>query len=74
MVDSLVTTRDGLRAEGAVAGPNRVIVVAVDKNNPQVSAAVRQQGPLPTTYFPTSYTVEPRDNELNVTVERPPSH
>ena len=71
---SLITTRDGLRAEGAVAGSNRVIVIAMDRNNSLEGAAVRQQGRLLATYYPTSYNVESRDNELNVTVERPPSH
>lgn len=55
----LATVRDGLKAEGAVAGPNRVIVVT-----PSRDAA-------PTVY-PTPYNVEPRDNEFNLTIERPP--
>ncbi len=66
---ALTTTRDGLRAEGAVLGPNRVIVVPTRIGNTQ-NAKPTSQGQLniaPTTY-PTPYIVECRDNEFNLVV------
>jgi hypothetical protein len=67
----LTTIRDRVRAEGAVAGPNRVIVspgAAADVTmspNRNMKMAGR---PVPTIY-PTPYAVEPRDNEFNLNVE-----
>jgi len=60
---SLTTMRDGLRAQGAVTGPNRVIVVASSSDN------VNRRSALPTIY-PTPYDVQPSDNEFNLTAER----
>jgi hypothetical protein len=54
----LTTMRDGLRAEGAVAGPNRVIVVT----SPNTVTPI---------ILPAPYNVASRDNEFNLTVERP---
>jgi hypothetical protein len=54
----LTTMRDGLRAVGAVAGPNRVLVV------PSPNA-------LMPIILPTPYNVVARDNEFNLTVDRP---
>ncbi len=59
----LATMRDNLRADGAVAGPNRVSVRC---------RKIMIEGVLvgtPTVY-PAPYNVEPRDNEFNLTVER----
>jgi hypothetical protein len=60
----LTTMRDGLRADGAVAGPSRVMVISPP------SASVERRNVAPTIY-PTPYDVKPRDNEFNLTVERP---
>jgi len=68
---SLTTMRDSLRAAGALAGPNRVIVLPVDKNGKDKQDPRLQQGRVPSTTFPTPYIVEPRDNEYNLTIERP---
>ena len=68
---SLTTMRDSLRAEGALAGPNRVIVLPVDKDRMGKQDPRLQQGGIPSTTFPTPYIVEPRDNEFNLTIERP---
>lgn len=59
---SLVTTRDGLRAEGAVAGANHVSVVVVlpGKHGGSSSANYR-----------TPYTVAPKENSIDLTVEGP---
>jgi hypothetical protein len=51
---SLVTKRDGLQADGAVPGANRVIV----------------QCGLQSTIYPAPYRVEARDNEFNLKIER----
>jgi hypothetical protein len=67
---SLTTMRDRLRAEGALAGPNRVIVLPVDKDR-RSKKDPRLQEAIPSTTFPTPYIVEPRDNEFNLTIERP---
>ena len=71
---SLVTQRNGLRAAGAVAGPNRVTVVHTrnGRAKPQANGVAGQQPMgIVSTDFPTPYEVQPRDNEINLTVERP---
>lgn len=65
---SLTTTRSGLRAEGAVAGPNRVTVTPSGSGGDRQSAG--PQCVVPPTIYPTPYTVESRDNEFNMVVER----
>ena len=70
----LATMRDGLRADGAVAGPNRVTVILADNENndrERGKAPMIQPMAFPTTY-PTPYTVEPCNNKFDLTVERPP--
>lgn len=80
---SLVTKRDGLKVDGAVAGSNRVTVFYTGDNgaSPQATGDIGA-GPLAggragsppmmfSTEFPAPYEVEPRDNEINLTVERP---
>jgi hypothetical protein len=62
---SLTTMRDGLRAEGAVAGANRVMVI------PPPGLDVKMgRGVVPTIY-PNPYNVESRDNKFDLTAERP---
>ena len=71
---TLVTKRDGLRADGAVAGPNQVTVLYTHNaggSPPVKSMAGQQQMGFLSTDFPTPYAVQPRDNEINLTVERP---
>jgi hypothetical protein len=63
---ALTTVRNGLRAKGAVAGPNRVIVLVAS------SSDMTREGPavpnaFPTMY-PTPYTVEPRENTFALVV------
>jgi hypothetical protein len=73
---TLITMRDGLRAEGAVSGPNRVIVTPATATNasPQtIDLKKLQPEPTPTIY-PTPRNVEQHDNEFNLTVERPSVH
>lgn len=68
---SLATMRDGLRAEGAVAGPNRVFVIPAENVARRAdSRRITQQGASVPTVYPTPYRVEPRDNEFNLIVER----
>jgi hypothetical protein len=62
---SLTTMRNGLRAEGAGAGPNHVIVIAPPSTN------ANQKGVL-LTVSPDPCNVEPRDNKFDLTVERLP--
>jgi hypothetical protein len=62
---SLTTMRDGLRAEGAVAGANRVIVI------PPPGVDVKMGRGVVPTIFPKPYNVESRDNQFNLTAERP---
>jgi hypothetical protein len=57
----LKSMRDGVRAEGAVPGVNRVMVTPPGNAHGII---------LPVTY-PTPYNVEPRDNEFHLTIERP---
>ena len=67
---SLTTMRDGLLAEGALAGPNRVIVLIVDKSSRSRQDPWLQRARTSSTVFPTFYTVEPKDNEHNLVVEQ----
>jgi hypothetical protein len=59
---SLTTIRDRVEAEGGPAGLNRVIVT------PQGDEKNGRRGLVPPTVFPTPYKVEPRDNEINLTI------
>jgi hypothetical protein len=59
----LTTKRDGLQAEGAVAGPNRVLLILASAAN----GAAGQQGGVFLNY-PVPSSVEPHDNEINLTV------
>lgn len=70
---TLITIRDGLRAEGAVPGPNRVIVTPANGTtaSPQTIDLKNAQPELAPTIYPTPYNVEQHDNEFNLTVERP---
>ena len=71
---ALVTQRDGLRALGAVAGPNRVTVVHTRNGGvkPRANGLSGQQPMgIVSTDFPAPYEVQPGDNEINLTVERP---
>ena len=67
---SLTTMRDGLRAEGALPGPNRAIVLVVNENGGSKLDPRLQQGRASSTTFPTPYIVEPKDNEINLTIQR----
>jgi len=67
---ALATMRNGLRTDGAVAGPNRVMVVPADDGNVGGASPVAQSA-LPIV-FPMPYNVEPRDNEFPLVVEQPP--
>lgn len=60
---SLGTTRDGLRSDGAVAGPNCVIVAPREPGS-MVQSAMRSP-----TIRPTPFNVEPRDNELDLSID-----
>ena len=53
---SLSIRRDGLQAEGAAAGANLVILTP--------------PGSLP-KIFPAPYRVEPRDNQIDLTIDGP---
>jgi hypothetical protein len=66
---SLTTMRDGLRAEGAVAGPNRVTVFPSDIVKGAAGAADHFAPGLPSV-LPTPFNVQQRDNALNLTAER----
>jgi hypothetical protein len=80
---SLLTKRDGLKVEGAVAGANRVTVFYTGHDGvsaqasgnvgagPQAGGITSSQPAMFSTEFPTPYEVQPRDNEFNLTVERP---
>ena len=71
---SLISVRDGLRAEGAVACPNRVIVVQwadQESQRQEPGKPTRQQGCLPTNVA-ALFHVQPRDNEYNLVINRPP--
>jgi hypothetical protein len=73
---SLTTKRNGLRAEGAVAGSNRVLLIlapaAADGGDQRSgNGATSQQNGLFLNY-PTPSNVEPRDNEINLVVARLP--
>jgi hypothetical protein len=72
---SLATMRNGLRAEGAVAGPNRVIVIPMHGNsdNRQADRTDTVHPEIIPTTYPTPYNVELRNNEFNLTVEPPPT-
>lgn len=67
---SLVTTRSGLRAEGAVAGPHSVMVTVTyeavgDAKNPMATR------PPTMAHLPTTYNVETRDNDFTLVVGQP---
>jgi len=66
------TMRNGLRVDGAVAGPNRVIVTPPGSTTSQqaTNTDIGRRGVIPTVY-PVPYNVEPRDNEYHLTIERP---
>ena len=68
---SLTTMRDGVRTDGAVAGPNRVLVTPAEEVGATQSDSrkIMQQGTVPTIY-PAPYDVKPRDNEFNLIIER----
>jgi hypothetical protein len=80
---SLLTKRDGLKVDGAVAGSNRVTVFYTGDNGaspqaagnagagPQAKGMTGSQPTMFSTEFPTPCEVQPRDNEFNLTVERP---
>lgn len=68
---SLITMRDGLRAEGAVAGPNRVIVTPPDDLDVSRQSAGQQGSGSPPTIYPKPYNVEPCANEFNLILGRP---
>jgi hypothetical protein len=59
----LTTKRDGIQAEGAVAGPNRVLLILASAAN---DAAGQQDGVF--LNYPVPSSVEPHDNEINLTV------
>jgi hypothetical protein len=60
----LTTMRDGLRAPGAVAGKNRVIIVSPP------TAHGDEKSLLP-IIVPTPYNVERRNNQFDLMIERP---
>lgn len=67
---SLATTRSGLRAKGALAGPHSVMVTvtyetASDPNNPMATR------PPAMVQLPKAYNVETRDNEFKLVVGQP---
>ena len=66
----LTTTQDGQRAEGAVAGPNGVIVFP--STDDSANAARPSMPNASRTIYPTPYQVEPRDNEFNLILTMPP--
>jgi hypothetical protein len=73
-VYTLVTKCDGLQAEGAVVGPNRVLVTYprnLGDTHASSAATDNRQPKILTTEFPTAFEVQPKDNEINFTVPNP---
>jgi hypothetical protein len=72
---NLTTMRDHLRADGAVAGPNRVTVVAAPSGGQAKQPLSSKMSRSPEPYvFPTPYTIQPRDNVINLTVPNASPH
>jgi hypothetical protein len=68
----LVTKREGLQANGAVAGLNRVTVLYGVGAGQSLNGMVGQQAMgFVSTDFPTPYEVKPGENEINLTVQKP---
>jgi hypothetical protein len=71
---TLVTKREGLKADGAVAGPNQVIVTYprnLGSKQATNAAQSNRQPKILTTEFPAAFEVQPKDNEINLTVPNP---
>ena len=59
---TLCSFKAGVRAPGAIAGPQRVTVTSLDKQMTSES--------FPPVIFPSPYTVQPGNNEFTLTVPR----
>jgi hypothetical protein len=67
---SLVTTRSGLRAEGAVAGPHSVMVMVTPEPPVNQDGSPANAAPAMFT-LAKPYIVEPHDNEFVLVVGQP---
>jgi hypothetical protein len=67
---SLVTSRDGLRADGAVAGPHNVLIIVTSKASGDPKSPMLAVPPIMVP-LPKTYNVETRDNEFKLVVGQP---
>ena len=71
---TLRTFKVGIHAPGAIAGPHRITVIFPDgfAGGSRARVGGMTAGGAPSVVLPDPCTIQPRDNELTLTIPKPP--